>query len=310
MDKLAAMRTFVAIVDCGSQTEAARRIGKSQPAVVRSLAELEKSLSVQLLDRNTRQSSPTPEGEVFYQDCKALLADLESAENRVRELQAAPLGRIKLTSPIEFGNIVVAPAIQEMAERFPGLTIQADFSDAPVDLIAGGYDIAVRLGSLDDSRLIAKKVGIMRTFVWGSPELMERVGTPTHPKELAELPCIGVDIAKRRFGLAWSFAGPDREPFSVRVSPRITCDGVRLARNACRAGIGYCAFHHYQVDKDYKRGILQPVLTSYSQRLAPIPVSLLWAPKRPMPQRLKDLINILETHLRNHLAGLRDVEAV
>ncbi len=308
MDKLAAIRTFVAIVDSGSQIEAARRIGKSQPAVVRSLAELEKSLSVQLLDRNTRQSSLTPEGEAFYHDCKALLADLESAENKIREKRAAPLGRIKLTSPIEFGNLVVAPAILEIVERFPGVTLQVDFSDAPVDLIEGGYDIAVRLGPLEDSRLIAKKVGTMRTLVWGSPELVERVGMPAHPKQLSELPCIGVDIAKRRFGLSWSFTEPNGEPFSVRVTPKIACDSVRLARTACRAGCGFCAFHHYQVEQDHKNGTLLPVLAAYSHSSNPLPVSLLWAPKRPMPRRTRDVIKILEAHVRKHLNSLSKVE--
>ncbi|MEX0284579.1 MAG: LysR family transcriptional regulator [Paracoccaceae bacterium] len=307
MDKLAAIKTFVAIVECGSQTEAARRIGKSQPSVVRSLAELEKSLSVQLIDRNTRQSSPTPEGETFYHDCKALLADLESAETKVREQRAAPLGRIKLTSPVEFGNIAVAPAILDIAERFPGMTLQVDFSDVPVDLIAGGYDIAVRLGPLEDSRLIARKVGTMRTFVWGSPDLIDKVGMPAHPTQLADLPCVGVDIAKRRFGLTWSFAEPDRKPFSVRVNPKITCDGVRMARTACLEGVGFCAFHQYQVDQEYKQGTLLPVLTTYSMALPALPVNLLWVPKRPMPRRLRDVIKILKDHIHDHLDGIKDV---
>lgn len=297
------MRTFVAIVECGSQTEAARRLGRSQPAVVRSLADLETALDVQLLTRTTRRSVLTQEGEQFFRDCKRLLAELDAAEVRVRDGLASAGGPVHLTAPVEFGNRVLAPALVGLLEEFPGLRLKVDLTDEPLDLVAGGYDIAVRIGELDDSGLIARKVGNMPSFICAAPSLIVRLGKPTEPSDLGTLPCIGVDISRRKFGLEWRFRDASGTPFVVRPNAIVVCDSVALARTLCHSGAGFGAFFGYQVADDLRSGALVSVLEDRDYPLRP--VNLLWPPRRPMPRRMRSVIRRLEAGIQAEMKEMR-----
>ncbi len=303
MDRLAAIRTFVAIVECGSQTEAARRLGRSQPAVVRSLGELEKTLNVQLLSRTTRRSTLTPEGEQYFHDCKRVLAELDAAEARVRDGLAAPAGHVRLTAPVEFGNRVLAPSLGGLLEEFPGLRLKVDLTDQPVDLVAGGYDVAVRIGELEESGLIARRIGSMPSMVCAAPALIDRVGVPDAPADLGALPCIGIDIAHRKFGLVWRFRDEGGHPFTVRPNSVIVCNSVALARTMCRDGAGFAAFYAYQVADDLRAGTLVSVLADPGYPLHP--VSLLWPPRRPMPRRMRAVLRQIEAGIRAELDRMR-----
>lgn len=303
LDKLSAIRTFVAIVECGSQTEAARRLGRSQPAVARSLADLEEALGVQLLTRTTRRSVLTQEGDQFFHDCKRVLDDLDAAEARARDSLASADGQVHLTSPVEFGNRVLAPALVGLLEDFPGLRLKIDLTDRPLDLVAGGYDIAVRIGELEDSGLVAKKVGDMPVFVCASPTLIGRVGEPIEPTDLVTLPCIGVDISRRKSGLEWRFRDASGTPFVVRPNAVVVCDSVALARRLCREGVGFGAFFGYQVADDLRSGALMPIFNDPEYPLRP--VSLLWPPRRPMPRRMRSVLRRLEAGIREELNEMR-----
>ena len=302
MDKLAAIRTFVAIVECGSQTEAARRLGKSLPAVVRTLSELEKALSVQLLIRTTRHSHLTPEGALYLQDCKEILAKVGAAEARLRQAGDLPMGPISLTAPIEFGNRFVGRFLFDAAKEFPGLRFRVRLTDRPIDLVKGEFDIAIRIGELEDSGLKARKVGSMQTVVCASPELLDRCGAPARPAELADLPCVGVDISGRGYGMDWRFRERGGAEFHVRVEPSFLCDSVRLARSACLDGVGFGVFFSYQVIDELRDGRLKPVF----RRNVPAarPVSLLWPPETPMPMRLREVIRSLADGLSSELRDL------
>lgn len=302
MDKLTAIKTFVAIVEHGSQTEAARRLGRSQPTVVRSLAELEKSLDVKLMARTTRQSVLTLEGEQYYHDCKRLLEGLDTSEERIKEIQKSARGQIKLTAPVEFGNLVLAPTLLALQSEFPELRLKIDLTDQPLDLVGGGYDAAVRIGELPDSGMIARKVGKMPSFVCAAPVLVERLGVPENPQCLANLPCVGIDIAKRRFGLEWKFDELRGSPVVVRPDPGFVCDSVALARTACRAGLGYAAFFGYQVVEDLRGGTLVKVMESGNPERA---VNLLWPPRQPMPKRVRAVLQRIEIGIRDELARMR-----
>lgn len=304
MDQLAAIRTFVAIVDGGSQTEAARRLGRSQSAVVRTLGELEKILDVQLILRTTRQSTLTPEGEQYYHDCKRVLSELDAAEERLRDRLSRPEGWIKLTAPVEFGNLVLAPTLMALQSEFDGLHFKVDLTDQPLDLVAGGYDIAVRIGDLDDSGMVARKIGSMPAFICAAPSLIERVGTVCDPRELINLPCVGVDIAKRRSGLMWKFGERDASPYVVRPDPVFVCDSVAMARTACRAGLGFALFFGYQVAADLRDGTLVRVLgTGNPER----PIHLLWPPRRPMPRLMRTVLRRIEAGTKSELRWMRNV---
>lgn len=303
MDRLTAIRTFVAIVECGSQTEAARRLGRSQPAVVRSLGELEKSLNVQLLTRTTRRSALTPEGEQFFHDCKRMLGELDAAEARVRDGLATTAGLVRVTAPVEFGNRVLAPALAGLLEEFSGLRLKVDLTDRPVDLVAGGYDVAVRIGDLEDSGLIARRVGSMPSFVCASPGLIDRVGSPASATDFSTLPCIGIDITRRRFGLIWRFRDAAGKPFTVRPNAVFVCDNVALARQMCRDGAGFGAFFGYQVADDIRAGTLVPVLADPGYPLRA--VSLIWPPRRPMPRRMRAVLRHIERGIRQEMDSMR-----
>ncbi len=304
MDRLTSIRTFVAIVEHGSQTEAARRLGRSQSSVVRSLGDLEKALDVQLLTRTTRRSALTPEGEQYFHDCKRILGEIEAAEERVREQRASPKGQIKLTAPVEFGNLVLAPTLLALQSELCELHLKVDLTDQPLDLVRGGYDVAVRIGELEDSGMIARRIGSMPSFVCAAPSLIAKVGKPADPHELADLPCVGVDIAKRRFGLAWKFNERSGEPFIVRPNPAFVSDSVALARTACRAGLGFAAFFGYQVASDLRDGTLVKVINSGNPER---PINLLWPQQRPMPKRLHAVLRRIQTGVAEELRWMREV---
>ncbi len=203
MDKLAAMRAFVEIVDRGSLTAAAAALDRSLPAMVRTLAALEHSLGTILLRRTTRRMALTEEGRTYLDRCRRILADVEQAEALVGPGQVEPSGPLRVTAPVLFGQMHVAPAAVEFARRHPAVSVELLLLDRVVDLVDEGIDAAVRIGRLPDSSMIAIPVSAVRRVVCASPALLRKHGVPSRPEQLAERPCV------RFLGLApgntWQF---------------------------------------------------------------------------------------------------------
>lgn len=299
MDLLAAMRTFVQIVDRGSMTAAAEALGRSQPAVVRTLAALEKNLGATLLQRTTRRMSLTPEGRDYLERCRRILADVEDAELAVGPQDGEPRGMLRITAPVEFGRRHVAPPLLAFLDRHPKVRIDLMLQDRNVDLIEEGVDLGVRIGRLEDSSMISVRAGTMRRVVGASPSLLTRTGRPSHPAELAGLPCVRMQNLLRR-DATWQFriAGETKE---IQVDGAFGCNQIAVSAEACAAGIGFARFLHYQVEDLIASGKIVPVLEDYEPE--PSPVSLVYPGGRLVSTRLRAILDWLGGSLRTYLGG-------
>lgn len=298
MDKLAAMRAFVTIVDRGSLSAAAVALERSLPTMVRMLAALERSLGVVLLRRTTRRMSLTPEGRVYLERCRRILADVAETEDVVGAARAEPRGRLRVTAPVLFGQMHVAPAIAAFLARHPAVQIELMLVDRVLDLVDDGIDAAVRIARLADSSAIAIPVGTMRRVVCASPALLRRVGVPRDPRGLAARPCV------RFQGLApnavWHFEDAGR-PLSVPVEGPLTTNQSAAAVTACVAGLGFGLFLSYQVAAEVRAGRLRVVLPRYEP--PPLPVSLVYPEARLVFPRLRVFLDWMTRHLRGQKIG-------
>ncbi len=300
MDKLGAMRTFVEIADRGSLTAAGEALGRSLPTVVRTLAALERELGVVLLRRTTRRMSLTEEGRVYLERCRRLLADLDEMETLVGSGRSEPRGTLRVTASVLFGQLHVAPAVRAFLARHPAVEVELLLLDRVVNLVEEGLDVAVRIGPLADSSLIAVPGGQVRRVVCASPDLLEARGEPRHPDDLASLPCVRFGgIAP---GHVWRFREGGRER-AVQVSGALTTNQGAVALDACAAGLGFGLFLSYQVEPAVRAGRLRVVLREFEP--PPLPVSLVYADARLVSSRLRAFLDWMKPRLR----ARRDLDA-
>ncbi len=258
MDKLRAMETFVRIVDRGSLTAAADTLSTSLPSVVRTLAALEAELGVRLLNRTTRRLSPTDEGREYFERCKRVLADIDEADAALSARRAVPKGRLRITAPVMFGRLRVAPLVAEFILKHPALQIELTLLDRIVDLVEEGIDAGIRIARLPDSTLVAVPVGQTRRVVCASPAYLKRAGTPKTPRELMQHRCIS--FSGLAAGNAWSFGDRNAQ---IEVPSALATNQVDAALDACLRGVGPGQFLCYQVQALLDAGKLKRVLQSF-----------------------------------------------
>lgn len=305
MDRLAAMRTFVEIVDRGSLTAAADALNRSQPAVVRMLAALEKHLGAMLLRRTTRRMSLTPEGRDFLERCRTILADVEEAELAIGQAIEEPRGSIRMTGPVEFGRLHLTPAVTDFLRRFEQVRVDLMLLDRNVDLVNEGIDLAFRIGPLADSSMIAIPVGEVRRIIVASPALLQRTGVPKYPSDLTGLPCIRQQNIPRR-QTHWPFADGTKE-ITVEVDGRLGVNQVAAAASACVNDAGFGQFFSYQVDELIRGGQLTIVLEDHEP--PPWPMSLVYPGGRLVTTRLRALIEWLKDALAKRACANRNPPA-
>ena len=303
MDRLKAMATFVAIADHGSLTEAALRLGRSLPTVVRTLATLERHLETRLFNRTTRRVELTEEGALYLRRCRHVLAEIDQIEAELSG-DLAPAGPVSITAPIALGQQEVAPRLAAILERHPGLQVRLTLADRVVDIVEQHVDIAVRIGHLADSTLKVRRLGAVAQVLCAAPSLLARHGRPEVPDDLGALPC--VLNAGNDSGTRWPFRGGSGRAERVRVSGRFSTNTVAAAVAAARAGTGFGLFLSYQVADDLRAGRLVRLLRDAEPE--PLPVQLVHAATRHVPRRmavvLDELGGALSARLRSIAADL------
>jgi DNA-binding transcriptional LysR family regulator len=292
MDKLAAMRTFVAIVDHGSLTAAADSLGKAGPTIVRSLATLEEELGVRLLRRTTRRMSLTEEGRSYLERCRQILSDVDEAERALSSRQATPRGELRVTAPVLFGQLRVAPLVMRFLREYAEVKVELLLLDRVVNMVEEGIDVGIRIAELEDSSMIATRVGEVRRVVCASPSLLRRSGTPRHPRELADAPCVhfqGLSMTP-----AWNFVA-DRKSLSVAIDGPFASNQAAVAVDACAEGLGFGRFLSYQVESLVQQKKLRVVLEEFEP--PPIPIHVVFAHARLMTPRIRAFVDWMKTHL-------------
>ena len=281
MDKFKAMATFVQIADAGTLTAAAKAGCSSLPAVVRSLAALEAHLGVRLFNRTTRRISLTAEGSQYLERCRAVLAAVADAENDLAAGAAEPSGPLVVTAPALFGQMYVAPAVTRFVQRYDKVRLKLLLLDRVVNLLDEGVDVAVRIGALNDSSLVAQAVGTLRRPVVASPAYLAAHGEPTHPNDLLRANCVQFTGAS---DAGWRFHDGTRQ-FQVPVSGNLAFNHATPAAEACVAGLGFGMFVEYQVAPHLAAGTLRTVLEAYEP--PPRPISLVYPHARGLPARTR-----------------------
>jgi DNA-binding transcriptional LysR family regulator len=287
MDKFKAMQTFVRIADEGSLTAAARAMGASLPAVVRSLAAYEAQLGVRLFNRTTRSLSLTEEGRQHLERVRQVLAALEDAEAALRAEAAQPAGHLTLTAPVAFGQMYVAPALTRFVQRHPDVRCSLVLLDRIANLLEEGMDLGIRIGVLEDSSLVAVPLGEVRRVVVASPAYLRRHGTPRHPRELQAHDCL-----RRVDGPpSWGDFTENGRKFRVNVSGSLEFNQVLPAVQACVAGMGLGLFFSYQVTPFVATRQLKIVLERFEP--PPRPIQIVYPHARLLPARTRAFIDFI-----------------
>lgn len=267
------MRTYLAVVDLGSFAEAARRLRLSAPAVTRAVAMLEDDLGTALLTRTTRALRLTERGALYADRCRALLADLDDLRSQVRGEDATPRGVLSVTAPVVFGRLHILPVAEALMAQHPDLDIRLTFVDRVTHLVEEGFDLAVRIGSLSDSALIAVRLAEVRRVVVGSPAYLAAQGSPVIPADLRQHRIVSFDGVGATDD--WRF---EPNGLSVRVQPRLRVNLAEAAIDAVTRGAGLTRVLSYQVATAIRAGKLQIVLAGHEP--PPMPVSLVYAASR------------------------------
>ena len=290
LDKLKALQTFVAIVDRGSLTAAARSLDASLPAVVRLLAALERHLGSRLLNRTTRRQSLTEDGRLYLERARRLLADLDEADRLIAVKHAEPTGMLSITAPVLFGHMHVAPAAARFLQRYPGTQVRLTLIDRVVDLIQEGHDLAVRIAHLPDSTLVAQAVGSVRSVVVASPAWLRKHGIPRQPGDLTRVNCVtGGETGH------WIFV-EDNRTVSIPVRGNFECNLAAPRLEACARGLGVGRFLSYQAAPYVRDRRLRIVLAEYEE--PPRSVSLVYPTARLLPLRTRVFIEFMKQELK------------
>ena len=252
---------FVAVVECGSFSLAAEKLGVTKSAISKRVTQLEDELGIRLLNRTTRKLSLTEAGKRYYDHVSQALALAQQGMDAVTELQGEPKGKLKITAPMSFGVLYIAPIIAEFLEQFPKVTIDLQLEDQMVDLIEGEFDLAIRIGNLPISNLVAKRLVNCKSVLCASPEYIKRNGSPQKPSDLIGHNCLVYSYF--RGGSEWTFEQQHNE-FKVIPKGNFIVNNSEAIRRALIEGLGVGQLPTFLVSKDILSGKLQPIMTPYS----------------------------------------------
>jgi DNA-binding transcriptional LysR family regulator len=297
MNRLESMSILVAVVESGSLSAAARRLGVPLTTVSRKLGELESHLKTRLLHRTTRQLSLTETGQSYVAACRRILEEIGEAERAATGEYAAPKGDLVVTAPVVFGRLHVVPVVAEFLAHYPQIDIRLVLADRVVHLMEEHVDVALRIGELPDSMLVATRVGATRRVVCASPEYLAAHGEPAQPSDLTGHQCItfeGLESAR-----AWSF-GSGKIEQAVPIHSRLAVDTAEAAIAAAILGVGLTRVLSYQVADAVRDNTLRMVLDTFEP--APSPVSLVHMGQTPLPLKLRVFLDFVTPRLRTRLA--------
>lgn len=269
MDRFQAMETFLRVVDAGSFSGAARQLGLGQPAVSKAVAGLESALGVRLLVRTTRRVTTTQAGQVFYEHSRRAIAEAEGAWTEARGTGAGLDGRLRVCAPVTFARLHIAPQIGSFLKTHPKLSLELVMDDRRIDLVEGNIDVALRLGTLADSSLVARKLRTGHRLVVASPEYLRHRGAPAVPADLLRHDIIS--YAPSSEPEPWRFY-KNASKTTVQVTSRLSVTAAEGVREAVLAGLGVAMISNWMMPQELAARTVVPILTDWS--LSPVD---LWA---------------------------------
>lgn len=288
MDPVGGMALFVAVVENHSFRGAADQVGMTPSAVSKQISRLEDRLGARLLNRTTRRLGLTEVGAVYFEHARRILEDIEEAERAVSESLAVPRGLLRLSVPLSFGRVKIAPLLSDFLQRYPEVRMSVYSHDREVDLIAEGYDLAIRVGSLQDSSMIARRLTVNRRWVCGAPSYFERYTPPETPEDLTRHNClINLAYSPQR---SWWFKDQDQY-YQVPVTGSLEYDNPLALREAALRGLGLVLLPSYIVQGDLAEGRLVRVLRDFISEEAD--VFLIYPSSRHVTPKVRVFVDFL-----------------
>jgi DNA-binding transcriptional LysR family regulator len=296
MDRLAAMSVFVAVVEAGSFSGAGRKLKMPVPTVSRKVAELEAQVAARLLLRSTRKLALTEAGQEYLAACRRILAEVAAAEQSAAGEYRAPRGELAITAPVVLGRLHVLPLIVAFMQLYPEVNVQLNLADRPLHLLDEHLDLAVRVGELPDSAMVATRIGTLRRVVCASPAYLSRRDPPREPQDVAAHELVA--FASLSGAEAWRFGvGPKVQTIPIR--PRLVVNTAEAAVDAAIAGAGLTRVLSYQAAAAVSAGKLALILEAFEP--APLPVHLVFNRQQVLPLKLRAFLDFATSRLKTQL---------
>ncbi len=296
MDRLEAMSVIVAVTETGSFSAASRRLGAPVATVSRNVADLEARLKTELFQRSSRRMTLTDAGRDYVEACRRIIEQVDDAERQVSGEYRIPKGDLAVTTPWGLGHTHLLPIAVEFLDAFPEIDLRLLLTDRVVDTVEENIDVAVRVGILPESNMIATRIGSIRLVVCGSPAYLAAKGRPQTPDQLAAHACIAIGDGVSP--TLWKFR-KDRRDSSIAVQSRLCVNTSEAAVLAAIAGAGLTRVMSYKMDAARRAGTLELVLEEFEPE--PLPVHIVYAPRKPVPLKLRAFLNWVTPRLKARL---------
>lgn len=294
MDELKRIGVFTRVVETKSFSEAARQLGVAKSAVSKQIAQLEKEVGVRLLNRTTRSLSLTEAGEIFYRHCAEIVNRTKIALSELREYQNQPTGTLRISSPINYGTQHLVPVIKELRTIYPLLKIDLLLEDRIINMVEEGVDLAIRIGWLQESNLVAKKICESPMVVFASPEYLAKKGQPKTPEDLQQHSWIGLSIFKA--SLKWQFER-NGQAHNVQLQSSLKTNSVEAVIALAKTGQGISAISQFAIQDYIQSGALQLILTDYHLKASGI--YAVYPHREHVPPKVRIFIDFLSKHCHN-----------
>lgn len=254
MDHISRVGIFLEVAKYESFAGAARALGLTGPAISKQVQSLEDQLGVKLLNRTTRHVSLTEEGALYFEKARKALDDLNEAEQQIHELKARPTGKLKVSAPMSFGTQFLTRPIAAFAEHYPEVELEIDFNDRLVDVVAEGFDVVIRIGSLEDSNLVARKLAPCPIILCAGKKLIENAGLPTLAEQLIDYP--GIVYTRHTQKEVWRYRSTDGKILSQTLNRNFSANTAEMMLAACLQGLGVAMLPMFSADSHLRSGEL------------------------------------------------------
>lgn len=259
-DLLDGVAVFVGVINTGSFTAAAEALGHSTSYVSKTVSRLEKRLGSRLLNRTTRTISLTDVGKSYFERCNQIIIDAENAERSISQLQDTPRGLLRVNAPVSFGSIYLLDHLSKFMNSFPEITLEVEFNDRMIDVVAEGYDVVIRAGQIQDSNLVARKFTSSKSIVVGSPDYFKKNGRPKTANELEYHACLAYSLIPNP--TLWEFI-KDGNRTAVKITPRLMCNNAAVEVAMAVNGVGIGRIPLFCCEQELANGELEIILDDY-----------------------------------------------
>jgi len=296
MDKFADLEALTAVVEAGSFSAAGERLGIAKSVVSRRITQLERRLGCRLLHRTTRRLALTDAGKNFYHRAVQILADLDDAEQSVAEETTELRGSLKLAAPLSFGLMHLSEAITDFLNEHPAIELNLDLNDRNINLVEEGFDMAVRIGELQDSTLVARRLGTVRNITCASRTYLERYGEPTHPEQLHQH--IGLQYSNISYKQQWHYQTPEGRTIHAQPQIRVRANNGEALAAAASAGLGITRGPTFILGRYIMEDRLVTILDEYQP--AAVGIYAVYPPGRLIPRRIQVFSDFLAGRYGDH----------